>query len=312
VTRPRPLPALDLVDDAAGSPPVEPTIEVSLELPPDLTGEAAAGEAEVAEIGDEDILEVGVDVEELAPEAEPAHEPELFTGGLAIDPAALPPFEPPEAEPFEAGPFQAGPFETTPPEPAPHAEQVVIEPTLELPPVEAPGAEFPPLDFAPPPPAPPAEPLFTAPPEPEPEPELPPAVAPPPAPEPTASDPATFVAGTHRVVIHTVDGQVKRGSLCDVALESGEVLFTAQPGGLESLAADRVKAIFFMLPPDAEPPAPTGKKVRVTFRDGRQVAGFSPDYDPDKVGFFMVPVDTRTHTARIWVYRTAVRQVSVS
>ena len=67
-----------------------------------------------------------------------------------------------------------------------------------------------------------------------------------------------------------------------------------------------------MLPAGEPPPQPEGKKVRVTFRDGRQVAGFSVDYAPEHLGFFMVPADARTHTARIWVYRTAVRQVSVT
>ena len=52
--------------------------------------------------------------------------------------------------------------------------------------------------------------------------------------------------------------------------------------------------------------------MRVTFRDGRQVAGYSPDYDPKLAGFFMLPADTRTNTGRIWVYRAAVREVSVS
>jgi hypothetical protein len=121
------------------------------------------------------------------------------------------------------------------------------------------------------------------------------------------------VAGTHRVVVHTADGQVKRGTVTDLALDAGEVALAAQPSGaVESLPAERVRAIFFMLPTGEPPPAPEGKKVRVTFRDGRQVAGFSPDYDPARVGFFMIPVDTRTHTARIWVYRASVRQVTVS
>ena len=42
------------------------------------------------------------------------------------------------------------------------------------------------------------------------------------------------------------------------------------------------------------------------------MAGFSPDYRETGVGFFMIPGDTRTNTGRIWVYRSAVRQVSVS
>ena len=42
------------------------------------------------------------------------------------------------------------------------------------------------------------------------------------------------------------------------------------------------------------------------------MAGFSPDYDPERVGFFMIPADTRTNTGRIWVYQGAVKSVTVT
>lgn len=123
----------------------------------------------------------------------------------------------------------------------------------------------------------------------------------------------TFVAGEHRVVVHTLEGQVLRGTIADADLDAESIpLVTAAGASPEPIAASRVKAIFFMLLPGGRPPAAEGRKVRVTFRDGRQVAGFSPDYDPEAVGFFMVPVESRTNTGRIWVYRAAVRQVSVT
>jgi hypothetical protein len=122
-----------------------------------------------------------------------------------------------------------------------------------------------------------------------------------------------IVPGRHRVVLHTVEGQVKRGQLDDPVLEGPSLELKLQPGGERELVpVERVRAIFFMLGPTEKAPVPRGYKVRVTFRDGRQVAGFSPDYDPQAPGFFMVPADSRTNTARIWVYRNAVRQVSVS
>jgi small nuclear ribonucleoprotein (snRNP)-like protein len=122
---------------------------------------------------------------------------------------------------------------------------------------------------------------------------------------------ASFVVGEHRVVVHTVEGQVLRGSLVDVDLDSAEVPLGGG-GGVELIPASRIKAIFFMLMPGGKPPQPEGKKVRVTFRDGRQVAGFSGDYDESHTGFFMIPADTRTNTGRIWVYRDATRQVSIT
>jgi Family of unknown function (DUF6982) len=126
--------------------------------------------------------------------------------------------------------------------------------------------------------------------------------------------PAPFhVAGSHRVVVHTVEGHVKRGVLQDADLAGPTLVLAAQVGGAEEMVAtEKVKAIFFMLSPGEKAPVAEGRKVRVTFRDGRQVAGFSPDYVEDGAGFFMIPGDTRTNTGRIWVYRSAVRQVAVS
>jgi hypothetical protein len=115
------------------------------------------------------------------------------------------------------------------------------------------------------------------------------------------------------VVVHTVEGQVRRGVLEDADLAAPSLGLSPQPGAVrEAVETDKVKAIFFMLAPGERAPAPEGKKVRVTFRDGRQIAGFSPDYDDSGIGFFMIPGDTRTNTGRIWVYRASVKQVSVS
>ncbi|HSM93205.1 MAG TPA: hypothetical protein VLT47_09975 [Anaeromyxobacteraceae bacterium] len=123
----------------------------------------------------------------------------------------------------------------------------------------------------------------------------------------------TRVEGAHRVVVHTLEGLVKRGVITDAALDAGTLALAAQPDAVpEQLETARVKAIFFMLAPGEIAPTPEGKKVRVTFTDGRQIAGFSPDYSDAGAGFFMVPADTRTHTGRIWVYRAAVKDVAIS
>jgi hypothetical protein len=115
------------------------------------------------------------------------------------------------------------------------------------------------------------------------------------------------------VVVHTVEGLVKRGSITDAALDAPALPLAPQPGATpEQLPTGKVKAIFFMLSPGEKSPSAEGKKVRVTFTDGRQIAGFSPDYSEAGAGFFMIPADTRTNTGRIWVYRAAVKSVAVS
>jgi hypothetical protein len=168
-------------------------------------------------------------------------------------------------------------------------------------------------------------PIAAAPPPPPPEPPPPdPEIADSDIPVPVPAEPevaeaagegtsASWIPGVHRVVVHTVEGQVKRGLVEDVDLAAEALSLQAQPSGaVELLPADKVKAVFFMLAPGEQPLAPSGKRVRVTFCDGRQVAGFSPDYREGGPGFFMIPADARTSTGRIWVYHSAVRQVSVS
>ena len=137
-------------------------------------------------------------------------------------------------------------------------------------------------------------------------------------PEPEVLDPGQpaedfFVHGAHRVVVHTLEGQVKRGFIENADLAAAALdLAAAQGGPIEPVATANVKAIFFMLAPGEQPAAPHGSRVRVTFRDGRQVAGFSPDYREGAFGFYMIPADARTSTGRIWVYQAAVKQVAVS
>jgi hypothetical protein len=280
--------------DLFAAPPAEAAVDAGAPLA-----------AEPLEVSDDQILEVGeevvavpddiptlegVELVEEPPAAAPEPEP------VPAPPAAEPPPPPAAAVPEAVEPPPAPPAVLAPPTPpavlAPATRPAVqswaggepAAPEGEPVPLESLTIDEAPLEVA-----------------------APPAV---PAPPPPAQ---RVVAGLHRVVVHTVEGQVKRGSLSDPDLEASELVLFPQPSGpTEALPAERVRAIFFMLGSGEKPPAPEGQKVRVTFKDGRQVAGFSPDYDPAANGFFMIPADTRTNTARIWVYRSAVRQVSVS
>jgi hypothetical protein len=130
-------------------------------------------------------------------------------------------------------------------------------------------------------------------------------------PAPVAVVPGSFVEGEHRVIIHTVEGQVKRGTIRDMDLLDDVISLEQQTGfAPERIPGKRVKAIFFMLPTGARQPQAEGQKVRVTFNDGRQVAGFSRDYKGSGQGFFMIPADNRTNTARIFIYRSSVQAVA--
>ncbi len=152
----------------------------------------------------------------------------------------------------------------------------------------------------------------------------PPRAAPPPPVEPTPS-PAqataavfgppmmlnpSFVEGDHRVVIHTLEGQVHRGTVHDLDLQE-EALAVQQPDGRSvELPTRRLKAVFFVLSPGEKPLPGRGERVQVTFRDGRQVVGYSDDHATGEPGFFVVPSDARTNTARVYVFRGGVQSIT--
>ncbi|MGO9066858.1 MAG: DUF6982 domain-containing protein, partial [Myxococcaceae bacterium] len=119
-----------------------------------------------------------------------------------------------------------------------------------------------------------------------------------------------FVDGEHRVVIHTLEGQVHRGTVHDLDLQDDVVPLQQPDGRSVRIPARRLKAVFFVLAPGSKPLPTRGERVQVTFRDGRQVVGYSEDHAGGEPGFFVVPSDARTNTARVYVYRGGVQSIT--
>jgi hypothetical protein len=120
----------------------------------------------------------------------------------------------------------------------------------------------------------------------------------------------SFVEGDHRVVIHTLEGQVHRGTVHNLDLQE-DALAVQQPDGRSvELPTRRLKAVFFVLSPGEKPLPSRGERVQVTFRDGRQVVGYSDDHASGEPGFFVVPSDARTNTARVYVFRGGVQSIT--
>lgn len=120
----------------------------------------------------------------------------------------------------------------------------------------------------------------------------------------------SFVEGDHRVVIHTLEGQVHRGTVHNLDLQE-DALAVQQPDGRSvELPTRRLKAVFFVLSPGEKPLPSRGERVQVTFRDGRQVVGYSDDHANGEPGFFVVPSDARTNTARVYVFRGGVQSIT--
>src|SRR5215472_7277561 len=110
---------------------------------------------------------------------------------------------------------------------------------------------------------------------------------------------ASVLEGERRVVIHFLDGQVKRGLVRDLDVAAAYVPLESA-SGVENLPVDRLKAIFFMLAPGSGRPSALGQKIRLTFQDGRQVVGSSTDYQTGDPGLLLIPADLKTNTECIF------------
>lgn len=120
----------------------------------------------------------------------------------------------------------------------------------------------------------------------------------------------SVVEGEHRVIIHTHEGQVKRGTIRNLDVRA-KAIALEQSGQSEQVPTDQIKAIFFMKGPGVSDAPASGQKIRVTLADGRQVLGFSTDFQSEAPGFFLVPVDVRTNTNRIYLFRSALEAINL-
>ena len=52
-----------------------------------------------------------------------------------------------------------------------------------------------------------------------------------------------------------------------------------------------------------------GRKAGVTFRDGEKLVGTTDAYNPQKIGFFLVPADPRSNNLRVFVITKNAAQI---
>jgi hypothetical protein len=79
-----------------------------------------------------------------------------------------------------------------------------------------------------------------------------------------------------------------------------------------------VKAVFFVKDFAGDPthhdsldPAKQGygRKMEIVLADGERVVGTTPGYDPQSLGFFLVPSDPNSNNARIFIVNGNTRQI---
>ncbi len=126
----------------------------------------------------------------------------------------------------------------------------------------------------------------------------------------------------NKVVVAFVDGRRFKGYVYDFSAmrDSFNVLPAdkrAHEHGVKVLMQD-LKAVFFVKDflgnPEYHDKATVdehihGRKIEVTFRDGEKILGKTEGYNPQKLGFFMVPGDPASNNIRVFIVNKNAQQV---
>jgi len=124
------------------------------------------------------------------------------------------------------------------------------------------------------------------------------------------------------VVARFTDGVMLKGTTRDFSPNKPD-FHVYSSGDLRAKAVKvplaRLKAVFFVKTLEGDKDhvegteAPDtqgqGRPLRVTFKDGEVLVGFTVGYAPDRPGFFFVPCDPESNNLRIFVIRSAVAKV---
>jgi hypothetical protein len=120
-----------------------------------------------------------------------------------------------------------------------------------------------------------------------------------------------------------LDGQRLKGYVYDFSALKDAFTLSPQQDPLAGrgtrIELKNAKAVFFVKEfagnrdhhPNASHPNPLnhGRKLEITFADGEKLVGTTEAYNPQKLGFFMLPADGASNNLRLFVVNKNVRGV---
>jgi len=134
--------------------------------------------------------------------------------------------------------------------------------------------------------------------------------------------PARTLDQLNKVVVAHLDGRRLKGYAYDFSALKDSFNLLPQEDPLQGrgtkLEMKDLKAVFFVKDfvgnrdsheSELIEPKAHGRKIEVTFRDGERIVGTTEGYNPQKVGFFMLPANPKSNNLRMFVITKNARQV---
>jgi hypothetical protein len=124
----------------------------------------------------------------------------------------------------------------------------------------------------------------------------------------------------NRVTLHYQGGKVVKGETGDFFPSKATFHLTERESGT-TMAIDvaSLKAVFFVKnfagdaayqKSNAGERLGCGKKIRVRFKDGETLIGYTQGYSPGRVGFILFPVDEQSNNERAFVINAATEEIA--
>jgi len=123
----------------------------------------------------------------------------------------------------------------------------------------------------------------------------------------------------NKVVLHFDDGTIQKGTTEDF-FPNKELfhLKNCKTGANSQINFSGLKAVFFVKSFDGNPAYKEkttaervgfGKKIRVVFKDGETLIGYTQGFTPNRPGFIVFPADPNSNNERIFVITKATIEV---
>jgi hypothetical protein len=129
----------------------------------------------------------------------------------------------------------------------------------------------------------------------------------------------------NKVVARFQDGRVLKGVTSDFLPAKDSFHLAIKDASAGSRPTDvrvpDLKAVFFVRDFEGDPayndsrefdrPSSSGRKIRVTFKDGEVLVGMTQGYQPGRPGFFVTPADPRSNIERCFVVTAFTQEVTL-
>ena len=125
---------------------------------------------------------------------------------------------------------------------------------------------------------------------------------------------------TNKVVVQLKDKHVLKGKTNNFFPNKNSFHLELVNGEKTEIQIEGLKAIFFVKSFEGnnqrqdsydDKVAGGGRKIKVKFKDGETIIGYTTGYSPERLGFYLMPADLKGNNERIFIVKSATETIEM-